>query len=205
MATLGGSGNGQFPRLVTGYGAAALSVYFLILYRSDIPIVATSIYFILVCITDTNKAKIPNILNLSLALFGLIYGYTLQGWGGLFGHSLLGMSLGLILLMIPYLMGGFGAGDVKALGALGAVTGPEAILYIFVYMALWGGVMAVLHYMFNRDLVGKARDILRTLQSSTIALDPSELTPTKVETLRFPYAAAIAFGYYTYITCGQFP
>lgn len=202
---MGGSGNGQFPRLVTGYGAAALSVYFLILYRSDIPIVAISIYFILVCITDTKKAKIPNLLNLSLALFGLVYNFISYGWEGFFGHSLLGMFLGLMLLMIPHLMGGFGAGDVKALGALGAVTGPEAILYIFIYMALWGGAMAVLHYIFNKDIVGKARDILRTLQTSTISLDPSELTPTKVETLRFPYAAAIALGYYTYITCGKFP
>lgn len=200
---MGGSGNGRLPRIVTGYGAAILSVYFLILYRSDIPIVATSIYFFLVCITDTNKAKIPNLLNLCLVLFGFTYSSILHGWEGLFEHSLLGMALGLMLLMIPYLMGGFGAGDVKALGALGAVTGPEAILYIFVYMALWGGTMAILHYIFNKDLVGKARDILRTLQTSAIALDASELTPTKVETLRFPYAAAIAFGYFTYIICGQ--
>jgi hypothetical protein len=28
------------------------------------------------------------------------------------------------------------------------------------------------------------------------------IIPTTTEPLRFPYAAAIAFGYYTYLTCG---
>jgi prepilin peptidase CpaA len=203
VATLGGSGSGQLPRLVTGYGAAALSIYFLISYRTDIPIFATSIYFFLICITDTLKSKIPNLLNLSLIIFGLTYSFYANSWGGLVSHSLLGMVMGLMLLLLPYLLGGFGAGDVKSLAAVGSVVGPEAILHVFVYMALWGGALAVVHYLFNRELMGKVRDSLKALKTSAISLNAADLTPTKVETLRFPYAAAIALGYFTYIGYGS--
>ena len=198
-----GSGKGQLPRIVAGYGAAALSIYFLISFRSEIPIVATSIYFFLICITDTHKSKIPNLLNLTLIIFAFTYNFISTSWGGLLSHSLLGMILGLLLLMLPYLLGGFGAGDVKSLAAVGSVAGPEAILHIFVYMALWGGALAILHYIFNRELMGKVRDSLQALKTSAISLDAADLTPTKVETLRFPYAAAIALGYFTYLGCGN--
>ncbi len=200
---MGGSGIGQYPRLITGYGAAAVSAFFLIRYRAELPIVATSLYFILVCITDTRKSKIPNLLNFSLAVFGITYGFIISSWSGI-SYSVLGMLLGIMLLMIPYMLGGFGAGDVKALGAVGAVSGPEAILYIFIYMAFWGGGMAILHYACNRDLVGKVRNLLTTLKTATITLDAAEFAPVKNETLRFPYAAAIALGYYTYIYHGAF-
>jgi len=107
------------------------------------------------------------------------------------------------LLLLPYMLGGFGAGDVKALGALGALTGPVPLLHVFVYMALFGGGMAILHYLFSKNLKSKIQAGWICVKASALCGDIKSLKPDNTEPLRFPYAAAIAFGYYTYIVWGE--
>ncbi|MBW1992755.1 MAG: prepilin peptidase, partial [Deltaproteobacteria bacterium] len=51
--------------------------------------------------------------------------------------------LGFALLIVPYLLGGMGAGDVKALAALGAWLGPWQTFILFFYMALAGGLISL--------------------------------------------------------------
>ncbi len=158
-------------------------------------------YLMLACAIDTLQSRIPNLLNASLALAGLALFFYHDGWSGLLS-SLTGLSLGLALLLLPWLMGGMGAGDVKALGALGALLGPEPIFQVFLYTGLYGGLLAVLHYLFARNLKAKAAEWLGSFKATVLTNDPTMIIPTTTEPLRFPYAAAIAFGYYTYLTCG---
>ena len=192
----------RLPRLLVGYGAAMLSLYFLLHHRAEMSIVAASLFFLLICITDTLTTRIPNVLSGALVVAGLVINALQAGWLGV-AQSLLGLALGIGLLIIPYAMGGFGAGDVKALGALGALTGPTALLFIFVYMALYGGAMAVLHYLVNSNLRLKIRDGWSSVKAFVLSKDISYMKPSdKKEPLRFPYAAAIAFGYYTYLEFG---
>ncbi|MDD3580628.1 MAG: prepilin peptidase [Desulfobacca sp.] len=91
---------------------------------------------------DVRTQRIPNYLTLSAALAGLMFQGVFQGWGGLLNGGA-GLLLGFGLLLLPYALGGMGAGDVKALAALGAWLGPQLTLYLFIYMALTGGVLAV--------------------------------------------------------------
>lgn len=191
----------KIPRLFAGLVAIGISVFALFAFRGDPAIVTASLFFILACGTDTLQARIPNLLTVSLASAGLTFNTLTHGWSGTLG-SLIGLAVGFLLLLLPYLMGGFGGGDVKTLAALGALAGPQAILHIFVYMAFFGGAMAVLHYLCNTDLKNKAREWWCCAKASALARDPRLLRPAKSETLRFPYAAAIAFGYYTYIWRG---
>lgn len=148
------------------------------------------------------KAKIPNVLNASLAIAGLALFFYVDGWPGLLS-GLAGLALGLSLLMIPWFMGGMGAGDVKALGALGALLGPRPLIHVFVYMGLIGGIMAILHYLLERNIKEKANEWSESIKATILTQDPTLIVPTKTESLRFPYAAAIAFGYYTYLTFGE--
>ena len=53
------------------------------------------------------------------------------------------MLLGFACLILPYLWGGMGAGDVKALAALGAWLGPKLTVFLFCYMGIAGGIIAV--------------------------------------------------------------
>ena len=195
----------EVPRYVAGLVAVSLALFFLtkaiIQGWHDSPLVLVSGYLIMACAIDTLKSRIPNLLNAGLASAGLLFFFYHDGWSGLL-TSVMGLALGVGLLLLPWLMDGMGAGDVKALGALGAVLGPEQIFYVFIYMGLYGGLLAVLHYLFARNLKAKSSEWLSSLKAIFLTKDPSMIIPTITEPLRFPYAAAIAFGYYTYLTYG---
>ena len=71
---------------------------------------------------DLKTRRIPNYLTLVGALGGLGFQLGYHGLPGLL-DGLAGLGLGFILLLGPYLLGGMGAGDVKASAALGAWLG----------------------------------------------------------------------------------
>ncbi len=111
-------------RFTTGGAALACAMYFAVVEgASNVTVLLASLFIVTICITDTFHAKITNIANLGLILAGTSYNLYLAGFSG-FITSILGLITGFLLLIIPYLMGGMGAGDVKALAALGALLGP---------------------------------------------------------------------------------
>lgn len=91
---------------------------------------------------DLKSRRIPNYLTLGAALAGLAYNLAVHGWAGLMDGTL-GLLLGFACLILPYLLGGMGAGDVKALAALGAWLGPHDTLLLFCYMGIAGGLMSL--------------------------------------------------------------
>jgi prepilin peptidase CpaA len=91
---------------------------------------------------DIRTRRIPNYLTLGVALAGLGFQLGSHGLSGLL-HGFLGLALGFGLLIIPYILGGMGAGDVKALAALGAWLGPLLTFRLTLYMAIAGGLIAL--------------------------------------------------------------
>lgn len=190
------------PRYATGSLAAALSLYFVYEGRADLTILAASIFFLAICIVDTLLCKIPNIATLFLLIAGLsLHGYSAGASGLLF--SVLGLLTGLSLLLLPYLMGGMGAGDVKALAALGALLGPGAVFQVFLYTGLIGGLLAVFHYALSHNLKEKCLEWAQAIKAFAYTKSLTSLKPSGArEQLRFPYAAAIAFGFFAYVNWG---
>lgn len=93
-------------------------------------------------LTDLRTGRIYNWATVPAAAAGLALGFALNGPGGLW-LGLQGLLLGLGLLFIPYLGGHVGAGDVKLLGAIGALKGPSFVLYAGLWGAVAGGVLAL--------------------------------------------------------------
>ncbi len=145
-------------------------------------------------ISDQRERRIPNKLIL-VGLF-LAWGWNVytQGLNGMV-FSLQGLLAGMILLFIPFVLGGMGAGDVKLLGLVGAFKGAGFAFHTFIFMALWGGLIALLMLLMKGQLK-------KTWNRLWIA---GLLALTKVRRLResvaasnsavcFPYALAIALG-----------
>jgi len=193
------------PSHITGLIAVTVSICFLIIHRDDLSIVAASIYFTLACTTDTFKSKIPNLLNACLLITGITMSTMTLGLQG-FLWSLYGLGLGFSLLLLPYLMGGIGAGDVKALGALGTLVGPYDLLHIFVYMGLYGGGLALLHHLYHADIKETVRKGWLSVCASALTRKAHYILPPRPDsrksTPRFPYSAAIALGYYSFVHWG---
>ncbi|WP_064092022.1 A24 family peptidase [Rossellomorea aquimaris] len=168
---------------------------------------ALLIIVLLVCVgTDLKSRKIYNkvIFPSLLLTFGLhIY---LHGFSG-FTQGLLGFLVGLALLLIPYLMGGLGAGDVKLLALVGAVKGVSFVLMTAVYMALLGGVMALFILLFRKGVWHRLKSIVYYLSSLKqgmkvpLGIDKNDFQAT------YPYGVAIAGGAFVtlFMKGGIFP
>jgi len=155
--------------------------------------------FILACwmaVGDVRTRRIPNYLTLGAALAGLGFQFGTHGWAGV-GQGLLGLCVGFALMIGFYLKGGMGAGDVKALAALGAWLGPLPTLYLFIYMGLMG-IPLICFFLWRRgELKTKARNFWTFLVNRVLlrgsSRDPaSSSPPSKSEGL--PYAVALAMG-----------
>jgi prepilin peptidase CpaA len=143
---------------------------------------------------DIRTQRIPNYLTLGTAMAGLGFQLGFHGWGGLWS-GFLGLVLGFSLLIIPYLLHGMGAGDVKALAALGAWLGPWNTLFLFVYMGICGGVLILLVLGWRGELWSKMKEGWRFLKNLLFRLpqvSQAQESPRPQE--KIPYAAAMALG-----------
>lgn len=84
----------------------------------------------LCALTDYRTRRIPNWLTVPAAISGLVYSAVSPTGMGL-PASLAGFAVGMALLLLPWLLGGGGMGDVKMLAALGTWLGPIWILVAF--------------------------------------------------------------------------
>lgn len=185
-------------RYLSGLAAMALALAHLRPGES-LPLLFASAFLFLCCATDTFRGEIPNPLNLTLIVCALLYHGGNSGLSGI-GTALLGLLLGGSLLMIPYLLGGTGGGDVKALAALGALLGPAAIFQMFLITGLIGGGLALLHYLAVRVPQADRQHPLRAFLGTGDwqALRPQAAAAKE----RFPYAAALCFGFFVYHVWG---
>ena len=106
------------------------------------------------CVTDLRSRRIPNVLTFGAAAAALTYSAIVGGWSGV-GSAALGWLIGAVAFMIPFALGGLGAGDVKLLAAMGAWLGPLGAVWLALYTGIAGGVMALI-VAFAAGYLGKA-------------------------------------------------
>ncbi len=98
---------------------------------------------------DLRRREVPDWIGAALvvcAVAAIAAGFTKVTWAGL----ALGAGLGLALTLPLYALGGFGGGDVKLVVALGAALGPLALLSALFWVALSGGVLALVAVIRGR-------------------------------------------------------
>lgn len=98
---------------------------------------------------DWKERRIPNSLLLPSLILAFLLNYIIFGPAGLL-HSLSGTLIGFTLLIVPYLLGGMGAGDVKLLMVIGSFGGGYFVLYSFIAGAIIGGIIALIIYFFSK-------------------------------------------------------
>lgn len=112
---------------------------------------------------DLKERKIPNKITFAGILIGILFNLVTGGWLGLL-QGVLGMFVGLFIFFLPFAMGGMGAGDVKLMGAIGALMGWRFSMMTAMYSAVVGGVMVLIYLLYT----GKLRDTLKKMLFSFI-------------------------------------
>jgi prepilin peptidase CpaA len=137
--------------------------------------------------TDLKSRKIYNKVLYPVLVVALITQLLLGGWHGL-TFSLAGFGVGLGILLIPFFLGGIGAGDVKLLALVGAFKGWLFVLYTGIYMALIGGLIAIVLLLIGKGMLKKVAIFLygaRNKQNMSYLFN---------RTTTYPYGVAIAGG-----------
>jgi prepilin peptidase CpaA len=159
-----------------------------------------SVVLLIAAVQDLKQGKISNRLTLPAALLAVMLHTGQDGIDGLF-FSLAGFGTGLGLLLVFYLVGGMGAGDVKLMGAVGSFLGAKATLGAFLFIALAGGIYSLALILIRRDIFKGFFSEKLLVLSSMVTLRqyvPIE-TGNTGQKPRLKYGVAIAFGTITYL------
>jgi prepilin peptidase CpaA len=138
---------------------------------------------------DLARRRIPNGISLATAAAGLILAV-----GGVSGispwSSIAGLVIGLLLMMPGHVLGATGAGDVKLFAAAGAVLGAAQTVQAFLFVAIAGGVLAVVFACARGRLARTFTQAAALVGRRSSRAD----IESPVEDNRFPYGPAIAVG-----------
>jgi prepilin peptidase CpaA len=110
---------------------------------------------------DIRTSRVPNWLTLAAMCIGPFVHSLLEGAQGAM-FSLSGLGAGLALFFIFYLTGGMGAGDVKLMGAIGAVVGPYGAFMSGILALMLGGIYAVGAMCYQWGAATTARKLVST-------------------------------------------
>lgn len=103
----------------------------------------------LAALVDLKSRKIPNWLTFSATAAGLAGSFYFWGWDGAL-TSAKGWLAGMAIFLLPFLLGGIGGGDVKMMGAIGALKGSVFVLETAIMTALYGGIMALILIIWKK-------------------------------------------------------
>jgi prepilin peptidase CpaA len=151
---------------------------------------AVTVYVATAACTDVRLHRVPNWVTVPAALLGLAYHATMPAGLGVLA-SLAGFAVGLALLLVPWLLGGAGMGDVKLLAALGAWLSPKWLLAAFILSMLLASLMALvtmLHSTASRGLWRAGKRFSSRLRPATD--NPGAKKPKRV----VPFAVPVALG-----------
>lgn len=128
-------------------------------------------------IVDLRTKRIPNWLNAAAVALAVAINMVAAGERGL-AASAAGLLTGALTFLPFYVAGGFGAGDVKAMAAVGAFLGPRSALAAAACILVSGGLCAVVVLAVRRwNASGRDQD-----------------PPAAARRQQFPYGVAIALG-----------
>lgn len=158
----------------------------------DVPVlalIALALMLTVAVYVEVKENRIPNWLTLSGMALGLLVSF-LNGRPA-FWSSLGGLAIGFGFLFVFYVFGGVGGGDVKLMGASGALMGADLIKPALVYTAVLGAFLAVVIVVWRKDFWLRAGQGVRRLAfwrkgSAAAVAAPSPVT--------VPYGLAIATG-----------
>ena len=149
--------------------------------------------------TDIRWSKIPNYITLSAMGLGiLLHGipwFSNKGAGFAFSGAL----VGLCIFIVPFALGGMGGGDVKLFAAIGAWLGFLSVIWVALYTALAGGLLA-LFFIITKKKTTKFKEIPTDILF--LILTRSRIKNSEIRNV-LPYSVAIAAGWFVYLGIGS--
>ena len=175
---------------------------FLTVPNESILAITVQVLVLLAIYSDLRWRRIPNCLTLPAIAFGFLLNFLGNSWNGLI-FAFFGLVVGMGLLMLPYLLGGMGGGDVKLMGALGAMLGSYSVLNVFLYATLVGGGIAIVAVMVNKSLIETLKKVWLLLKCIFLFRAPLAGAGLFKKSTEIPYGLAVGAGALIYLVAGN--
>ncbi len=160
------------------------------------------IFVAVAAVSDLRTRRLPNWLTVPAFGAGLLAHTVMNGFTGL-GFALLGFATGFGLLLVLWLIGGGGGGDVKLMGALGAWLGSSLTVAVFLastVVAVGATAAILLAGMFTRGYSYVHRRYVRPSTASQFNRKKRHATgedaerEARMKRRLMPYAVPVALG-----------
>ena len=144
---------------------------------------------------DCYYRRLPNYLTLGGAAVFLIMRLALGGTQGIV-NGLIGGLIGGAFLLLPFLMRGAGAGDVKMFFAVGCLTGYPPIFPVMILSTVFGLILGVAMIIKGRLDSSRLKHIFKCCCCMNYDREEGRknLPPKNNEAVRIPFGVAIAAG-----------
>ncbi len=164
--------------------------------------IALAVLVIVAAVCDLRRRRIPNWLTLPALGVGLVLSFLTGGPAGL-GTAALGTALAFAVYFGLFALRAMGGGDVKLMAAVGALTGPSNWLFVFVFTAIIGGLLALALILARGGLQRALSNIAVILSEFAHFRAPyntrSELDVSQPGAMRLPHGISIACGVLLYL------
>lgn len=149
-------------------------------------------------IFDVRYRRIPNWVSVAGALVGIGLNTFLADSASGAWFALKGLMTGFGVYFIMYLLRAMGAGDVKLMGAVGAIVGAQNWFGIFVITSILGGIMALILVVakkrFGKTMFNVSYILSEMGKGRPAYLSKEELDVKSPKAVGLPHGAVIAVG-----------
>jgi prepilin peptidase CpaA len=151
---------------------------------------------------DVLVRRIPNWLTVAGAACGVALNVVVSGWSGLWSAAA-GLGLALLIYVPLFLLRAVGGGDVKLMGAVGALVGPKNWLVLFLLASMLGGALALLLVIWKGRLARTMQNVWSIFRDVAHLRLPYERNPeldaTSGAGVTLAHGAVIALGTLAYL------
>ena len=159
-------------------------------------IIASTVVFTGLCIAlDVRTRRIPNAVTGPAIVLGAALNLFHGGLHGLV-YALSGLLITVVILLGPFALGGIGGGDVKMMGAVGALLGPRLAFLGLALGMILGGAIMILHLGRLGRLGQKLRATASMFSAAAVtgSLAPLRLSADQPGAIALPYSVPLGLG-----------
>ncbi len=151
-----------------------------------------TVWLIVLSWYDCYFRRLPNVLTLGGAAVFL----AVHILNGSMVSSLLGGLLGSAFLLLPFLMHGAGAGDVKMFGAVGILLGFPLVISAMFFATVFGLLLGIVMIIAGKTDAARLKHLWKccTNRHYDRAAGKAALPEKQSEKVRIPFGVAIAAG-----------